>query len=315
MGWVPDEWSIDHDTLIDAGGYVQKLKLYPYFDAAHYILTCISVRQDLGIEGISFSRKHPFSCWLSCMLMSFAGSFLSCFLLGEPIISPLKQHNDVILGSIVWYLIFYSPFDIVFKLANWFPVKIVLSVLKEIQRTHKIAAGVKHAGRIYPESYLVQILVGVAKGAGSGVVKIVEQLARGTWIPTNHEILRPSFTTKACVIASLVFTLERHSMYVTAPHDLVYLCVVGFFIYFKLASLCLAVHDVLMPIENVLCAVFMGGIIDAFAKAVDATKQAIHSNRGMSEEEILANEKEKMLKKKKAALQQQMSNGADKKNN
>ena len=157
------------------------------------------------------------------MLMSFAGSFLSCFLLGEPIISPLKQHNDVILGSIVWYLIFYSPFDIVFKLSNWFPIKVILSVLKEIQRTHKIASGVKHAGRIYPESYLVQILVGVAKGAGSGVVKIVEQLARGTWIPTNHEILRPSFTTKACVIASLVFTLERHSMYVTAPHDLVYL--------------------------------------------------------------------------------------------
>ena len=74
----------------------------------------------------------------------------------------------------------------------------------------------------------------------------------------------------------------------------------------------------------------MGGIIDAFAKsvifpvhhdkilfyrAVDATKQAIHSNRIMSEEEILAKEREKMLKKKKAALQQQMSNGTDKKNN
>lgn len=201
----------------------------------------------------------------------------------------------------------------VFRLATWFPVKLGLSVLKEVQRTHKIAAGVKHAVRIYPESYLVQILVGVAKGAGSGVVKIVEQLARGTWHPTNHEILRPSFTTKACVIASIVFTLERHSMYVTAPHDLVYLCVVGFFIYFKLASLCLSVHDVLMPIENVLCAVFMGGIIDAFAKAVDATKKAIHSNRVLSEEEILSKEREKVLKKKK--LLAQMSNGTDKKNN
>uniref|UniRef100_A0A8R1HNQ6 Trimeric intracellular cation channel type B n=1 Tax=Caenorhabditis japonica TaxID=281687 RepID=A0A8R1HNQ6_CAEJA len=312
MGWVPDEWSIDHESLIEAGGYVQRLKMYPYFDAAHYILTCLSIRQDLGPDAIQFSRKHPFSCWLSCLLMSFAGSFLSGFLLGEPIVTPLKRHDDVILATIVWYFVFYSPFDIFYKLCNLFPVKVGLSVLKEIQRASKIAAGVKHAGRIYPESYLVQILVGVAKGAGAGVVKIVEQLARGTWIPTNHEILRPSFTTKACVVAASVFTMERHSMYVTAPHDLVYLCVVGFFVYFKLASLCLSVHDVLQPIENILCAIFMGGIIDAFAKAVESTKQAIQSNRSLSEEEILAKEREKVLKKKKAL--QTQSNGVDKKN-
>lgn len=199
--------------------------------------TCLSVRQDLGVDAISFSRKHPFSCWLSCMLMSFAGSFLSCFLLGEPVITPLKRHDDVLLGSLVWYLVFYSPFDVFFKLSRWFPVKMTLSVLKEVQRAHKIAAGVKHASKIYPESYLVQILVGVAKGAGSGVVKIVEQLARGTWIPTSHEILRPSFTTKACVIASLVFTAERHSMYVTAPHDLVYLVGFSKFLIFKNAKI------------------------------------------------------------------------------
>ncbi|CAI2324603.1 unnamed protein product [Caenorhabditis sp. 36 PRJEB53466] len=312
MGWVPDEWHIDHDTLIDAGGYVQKLQMYPYFDTAHYVLTCLSVRQDLGAEAIQFSRRHPFSCWLSCMLMSFAGSFLSCFLLGDPVITPLKRHDDVILGSVIWYLVFYSPFDIIYKLSNVFPVKLTLAVLKEIQRAHKIAAGVKHASRLYPESYLVQILVGVAKGAGSGVVKIVEQLARGTWMPSSHEILRPSFTTKACVIASLVLTLERHSMYVTAPHDLVYLCVVSFFVYFKLASLILSVHDVLLPIENILCAVFMGGIIDAFAKAVDATRKAIQSNRTLSDEEILAKEREKLLRKKKAL---QPTNGVENKKN
>ncbi|VDP51474.1 unnamed protein product, partial [Heligmosomoides polygyrus] len=70
-------------------------------------------------------------------------------------------------------------------------------------------------------------------------------------------MLRPSFTTKACVIASLVITLERNSMYVTAPHDLVYLCVVGFFVYFKLSALLLGVNDPFTPVENLFCAVFM----------------------------------------------------------
>ncbi|CAI5441020.1 unnamed protein product [Caenorhabditis angaria] len=310
----PDDWQIDHDTLIDAGGYMQKLKMYPYFDIAHYLLTCISVRQDLGTTSLTFSRKHPFSCWLSAMLMSFAGSFLASFLLGEPIISPLKHHQDVILASVVWYLVFYSPFDIIFKLAQLSPIKTGLIVVKEIQRAHKIAAGIKYSARLYPESYLVQIFVGVSKGAGSGVVKIVEQLVRGSWSPANHEILKPSFTTKACVIASIVFTLERHSMYVTAPHDLVYLCVVGFFIYFKLAAILFGVQDALLPIENVICAIFMGGIFDAFAKAVNATKQAVRNNRVMSEEEILAKEREKVQKRKKTQAGNQM-NGDSKKNN
>ena len=34
-----------------------------------------------------------------------------------------------------------------------------------------------YAAKIYPESYLVQLLVGVSKGAGSGVVKIVEKVS------------------------------------------------------------------------------------------------------------------------------------------
>lgn len=66
---------------------MQKLKMYPYFDIAHYVLVnlliivkekglqmCVSVKDDLGPSSTSFSRKHPFSCWLSCMLTSFAGS-------------------------------------------------------------------------------------------------------------------------------------------------------------------------------------------------------------------------------------------------
>ncbi|EYB96441.1 hypothetical protein Y032_0150g2756 [Ancylostoma ceylanicum] len=130
----------------------------------------------------------------------------------------------------------------------------------------QISHGVAYAAKLYPESYMVQVLVGVAKGAGSGVVKIVEQLVRGTWVPSQHEMLRPSFTTKACVVAALVFTLERNSMYVTAPHDLVYLCVVGFFSYFKLSALLLGVTDPLAPIENLFCALFMGGICDALHK-------------------------------------------------
>ncbi|KIH57928.1 hypothetical protein ANCDUO_11876 [Ancylostoma duodenale] len=233
MGMWPMDWEMDHDSLISAGSALQKLRMYPYFDVAHYLLMCESVRADLGSSSLPFSRRHPFSCWLSSMLMCFAGGLLACFMLGEPVITPFRRHDDILLASLVWYGVFYSPFDIVHKLISLKLVKVVVSIAKEVQRTHKISHGVAYAAKLYPESYMVQVLVGVAKGAGSGVVKIVEQmkfqLVRGTWIPSQHEMLRPSFTTKACVVAALVFTLERNSMYVTAPHDLVYLVGISIF--------------------------------------------------------------------------------------
>lgn len=50
-------------------------------------------------------------------------------------------------------------------------------------------------------------------------------------------------------------------------------------------------------------------------RAVESTKQAIQSNRALSDEEILAKEREKVLKKKKMLQQQAQQNGVDKKNN
>jgi hypothetical protein len=49
------------------------------------------------------------------------------------------------------------------------------------------------------------------------------QLVRGLWMPAHNELLRPSFATKACLIASLIFVLDKQSFYITAPHDIVYL--------------------------------------------------------------------------------------------
>lgn len=271
--------------------------MYPYFDVAHYILMCISVKDDLGPTATSFSRRHPFSCWLSCMLTSFAGSFLSCFLLGEPVITPFKNHRDIVLATAVWYAVFYSPFDVVCRLSKFFPVKIVLSVIKEVQRTHKISHGVNYTAKIYPESYLVQLLVGVSKGAGSGVVKIVEKLIRGSWAPMQHELLYPTFTTKACLVASIVFVLEKNRMYVMAPHELVYLSVIGFFVYFKLSALVLGVTDPLAPVENVCCAILMGGVWDALNRAVTTTKEEL-STRKPTEEEIIQGKKSRLETKK-----------------
>ena len=137
-------------------------------------------------------------------------------------------------------------------------------------------------------------------------VSILFQLLRGVWAPTHSEILRPSFTTKACVIASVLLTFEKSGIFISLPHEISYLVsftnwleflfllifgfdefynfnsylqikrkfliltifqgLLLFFVYFKLSALLLNVADPLLPFENLFCAVFMGGIWDALTR-------------------------------------------------
>ena len=53
---------------------------FPWFDVCHIILCVLSVRKEASRD---FAWRHPFSAWLSCIIASFAGSFICGPLLGK----------------------------------------------------------------------------------------------------------------------------------------------------------------------------------------------------------------------------------------
>ena len=69
-------------------------------------------------------------------------------------------------------------------------------------------------------------------------------------------------STKASLLAALIFVIDKKSDMISAPHALVYFGVVIFFVYFKLSSLLLGITDPFLPFENLFCAVCMGGVFD-----------------------------------------------------
>jgi len=52
--------------------------------------------------GHAFSRKHPLSCWLSTMLVVFAGGMVANGLLGEPMLAPLKNNQQILVATLAW---------------------------------------------------------------------------------------------------------------------------------------------------------------------------------------------------------------------
>ncbi|XP_034835318.1 trimeric intracellular cation channel type 1B.1 [Maniola hyperantus] len=275
---------MDPEAFLDLANQVIKLKMYPYFDIAHSLLCALAVREDLGAGAQAFSRKHPLACWLSTMLVIFAGGMVVNGLLGEPILAPLKNTPQLVIGTVTWYVVFYTPFDVGYKVAKFLPVKVVAAAMKEIYRAKKVYDGVTHAGKLYPNAYVIMIIVGTLKGNGAGFSKLLERLIRGAWTPTAMETMQPSFYTKASLVASVIFVLDKKTDIISAPHALVYFGIVIFFVYFKLSSILLGIHDPFVPFENLFCALFMGGIWDSLAKLLgkgqpkEETKDAKKTN-------------------------------------
>lgn len=114
---------MDPEAFLDMANQVIKLKMFPYFDIAHSLLCALAVREDLGPGAQAFSRKHPLACWLSTMLVIFAGGMVANGLLGEPILAPLKNSPQLYVATVVWYLVFYTPFDVGYKVWDFFAIK------------------------------------------------------------------------------------------------------------------------------------------------------------------------------------------------
>ncbi|XP_022256127.1 trimeric intracellular cation channel type 1B.1-like [Limulus polyphemus] len=263
---------MDPEAFLELANEVTKLKMFPYFEAAHCAIVCMYVKEDLASGSHMFSRKHPLACWLSCMLSIFAGTILCNFLLGEPALLAFKNSNSLLLATGVWYLMFYSPLDLPYKVCKFLPVKLVLAAVKEVYRCKKVHDGVAHAAMLYPTGYLIMIIAGIVKGNGGAILKLLERLFRGVWTPSAVEFMQPSFPTKACAAASFIFVLNKKTNLISAPSSLVYFGIAIFFVYFKLSSVLLGIHDPFVPFENLFCAVFMGGIWDALGHAVPTAK-------------------------------------------
>jgi TRIC channel len=72
------------------------------------------------------------------MLVVFAGGMVASALLGEPILGPLKNSPQLLVATACWYVVFYTPFDIGYKVSKFLPVKLVASAMKEIYRAKKV---------------------------------------------------------------------------------------------------------------------------------------------------------------------------------
>ena len=74
------------------------------------------------------------------------------------------------------------------------PIVIIptLDRLNKYCRAKMVYDGVTHAAKLFPNAYLVMIIIGTIKGNGESFMRIFERLVRGVWTPESVEFLKPN---------------------------------------------------------------------------------------------------------------------------
>jgi len=152
-------------------------------------------------------------------------------------------------------------------------MKIILNCMNEIYNCKSIYQGILHAAKIFPESYIIMVLIGVVKGNGAAFTRVLERLIRGSWSINVLEFMNPSYPTKLSALVAVIFTVNRYSEWLMISQSFVLFCVVSASIYFRLSAILLDVTDPFSPVENLICLFLFGGVWDAFEKALIVDKQ------------------------------------------
>jgi len=242
----------------------------PLFDICHFILAALAVRKEVGL---GFSRSNPLATWLATMTASFAGSMIANPLLGKPILGALSNEYNVLLATLIWWGVFYSPGDLVYSLAKNQVLYVPICVVKEIYRAKKTLGGINDAAKVFPEQELLMVMIGLIKGNGSGFMKPVTRLVCGTWRPQSSELLSMSVTSKECLVAAIMMVADKGG-YLPAPlsGDLLYLIIVSVFVMVKLASVLADPVDPFSPLEGTVATLAFGGLWDGNQEKEEKTE-------------------------------------------
>ena len=163
----------------------------------------------------------------------------------ETLGDPLR----LLIFTILWYLMFFSPMDLVYNNSKLKPVKIGLYVLKGLYYPKKIVAGIKHAKHVFHGNVLAYVVIATIKANGSGFIKPLARITRGSTenITAVLESMKPSVTTKYCFICAFLYALM--------PSDIIYIFITGLLITMKAGPLFSLPVDVFQPVEDKICPV------------------------------------------------------------
>lgn len=179
---------------------------FPYLWVPHCILMNIALRATLGIEhGPQFARQHPLSCLLLALLYNYPGALLANLLLAKPLLSFLLISHTLYATLLAWYLVFYSPQDLFYRLIMSSKLVPVLAALQDWLRIGLVLSGLQTINDESPGHLFYPVIFALIKSSGFMLVKYAEHvLLHGL----NKAFSIPNQASKTMLFAAVVLQVQ-----------------------------------------------------------------------------------------------------------
>ena len=159
------------------------LPVFPYLWLPHCALMCLALRATLapGAGPLHFARLHPLSCYLLGLAYTFSGKLVSLLLTNQSVLTVLTLSTPLYSYTVVWYLVFFSPYDLLYRLLTLLPLAPLLAAAQDWMRLAAVRAVVAAAIEVHPQAFLYPVVLATLTSSGFMIVKYLEQVKHCRW--------------------------------------------------------------------------------------------------------------------------------------
>jgi len=214
------------DLFLSLRQLVVHTPVFPYLWLPHCIMMNLALRATLGHGnvGLLFARRHPLSTFLLAILYTFPGGIISSLLLSQPLLSFLAAQNNFYTFLAAWYLIFYSPLDLLYKSVMAVPsITIAFTALQDWLRISLVASGVSSVLALHPNTFIYPVIIGTLKSSGFMFLKYAEHIAMNGW---TKAFVLPHHSTKTMILAACLLTSHKLGHFPSCSWDTLYTVIV-----------------------------------------------------------------------------------------
>ena len=173
------------------------LPSWPFIFVPHTFNTCAGLRPYLR-------REFWLLSFILTLLAGVGGNILyTLFTHGH----PFFLSKSVVLPTIalIWWLVNHSPYDIIWRMYHWPPVRYLLQIVAALNRCRSVCVGFDKGREMFPTEPAALFSIAFLAGLSGGLVTVwVKKLVlRPSDQPVHSEFSKPTWVIGSVLLASV----------------------------------------------------------------------------------------------------------------
>merc|ERR1712130_303025 len=261
MGHINMEVSGTWDGLVSS---ILTTPVFPYLWLPHVIVMTFFLRSSLGPSAVPWAQRHPLSCYTLGLIYCFSGGLVGLFIGNKSLLTILTWSPNLYSFSIVWYLMFFSPYDLVHRLVSSLTPLLPLMVAAQ-DCIAVVGSGIRTTLEEHPTAVVYPVVFAVITSNGFLIFKYFEQMVKNT-LPSHRAFVVPHHSTKTTVLASVLLVAQAHGHLPVNGEQLYVGLVLAAILLRLLTTYLIKDWDPYKGVENLICGPLYGRTMEEKGK-------------------------------------------------